>query len=130
MKQTPITSATVAEQIIRPFIQGIDHEECWGIFLSCSNAVLEIEMLSKGTLTSTSIDARTVLRRALLLNARAIILLHNHPSGCPFPSSQDIRLTDQIKKACSLLDVQLLDHIIIADKSFYSFAEEQTYQNR
>ena len=120
-----ITSPVTAEQFIRPVFQGLDHEECWCIFLSCGNTVLCSQMLSKGTMTSTSIDARTVLRQALLCNAKSIILLHNHLSGDPMPSVADIKLTNQLRKACVLLDINLMDHIILAEESFFSFSEEQ-----
>ena len=120
-----ITSPVTAEQFIRPVFRGLDHEECWCIFLSCGNTVLCTQMLSKGTMTSTSIDARTVLRQALLCNAKSIILLHNHLSGDPLPSVADIKLTNQLRKACVLLDINLIDHIILAEDSFFSFSEEQ-----
>lgn len=81
-------------------------------------------MLLKGTLTQTSIDCRTVLRNALLVNAASLILLHNHPSGDPRPSTQDIHFTERLKNACYLMDVQLLDHIIIGEDGFFNFADE------
>ena len=84
-------------------------------------------MLSKGTLTETAIDCRTVLRQALLHNAAALILLHNHPSGNPKPSQQDIHFTDQLRKACLLIDIRLVDHIITSKNSFYSFIEEKVF---
>ena len=126
MENIQITSPITAERYIRPFVQGLDHEECWAIFLSCGNTVIKSDMLSKGTMNATSIDVRTVLRQALLCNAKSIILLHNHLSGNPSPSQADIRFTDQLRKACCLLDVTLLDHIIITDQSLFSFAEERT----
>ena len=125
MYQNQITSPVTAEQFIRPVFQGLDHEECWCIFLSYGNTVLCTQMLSKGTMTSTSIDARTVLRQALLCNAKSLILLHNHLSGDPRPSVADINLTNQLRKACVLLDVDLVDHIILTEESFFSFSEEQ-----
>lgn len=80
-----------------------------------------------GTLTQTSIDNRTVIRRALLNNAAGIILLHNHPSGNPQPSQSDIQFTSGMKKACDLMDIQFLDHIIFTDVDFFSFSEEKTF---
>ena len=126
MKQTLITSAANAELLIRPYMSGLDHEECWAIFLSPGNTFLKSEMLSKGTLTATAIDVRTVLRQALLVNAKSIILFHNHLSGNPLPSHHDIHFTSQLKKACDMMDLMLLDHIILSEESFYSFAEERT----
>ena len=122
-----ILTPIAAERYIHNNLHGLDHEECWAIFLSLSKSVISAEMLSKGTLKETSIDARTVLRRALLLNANSIILAHNHPSGNQLPSIADINFTLNLKKACNLLDISLDDHIIVSDQSFYSFADEHTY---
>ena len=124
-----ILTPVAAEQFIHGNLQGLDHEECWAIYLSPSNTILSSEMLSKGTLTSTAIDVRTVLRQALLHNAKSIILLHNHVSGDPLPSAHDIQFTSRLKRACSLMDLTLLDHIIVAEQSFYSFSEERTISN-
>ena len=77
-------------------------------------------------MTETSIDARTVLRQALLCNAKSIILLHNHLSGNPFPSASDINFTEKLRRACQIMDVELIDHIILAEGSFFSFSEERT----
>ena len=123
----PILTPAMAESLVHNQLYGLEHEECWGIYISCKSTILATEMLSKGTMTQTSIDVRTVLRQALLLNARAIILVHNHPSGCSWPSKHDIEFTSRLKKACTLMDVDLLDHIILSNDDFYSFAEEQIY---
>ena len=80
-------------------------------------------MITKGTLTSTLLDARTILRRALLNNAAAIILTHNHPSGNPAPSNSDIKMTSDIKEACHLMSITLIDHLIISTDSYFSFAD-------
>ena len=74
----------------------------------------------------TSVDCRTVLRSVLLQNAASFVIAHNHPSGEPRPSVSDIKFTSQLKKACDLMDIKLLDHIVLSNKSFFSFAEEQT----
>lgn len=121
-----IRNSHEAVQSLYPFINDLDHEEAWVIFLTPCNRVIAKEMLSKGTLTHTSIDSRTILRQALLHNAAAIILCHNHPSGNECPSRTDIGLTDNLRKACSLLDIPLLDHIILGDGAYFSFSDEQT----
>lgn len=125
--ETKITNCIAAEKAVRDVMYGLDHEEVWGLFLNIDNTVISREMLSKGTLTQTSIDNRTVIKRALMNNANAVIILHNHPSGNPKPSPADIRITERMKKACDLMDVRLLDHIILAGESFFSFSEEKTY---
>lgn len=71
-------------------------------------------------------DARGIIKRALLRNATAIIIAHNHPSGNPVPSVSDIHKTDLIRKACSLFDIALVDHIIIAENAYYSFSDDAT----
>ena len=117
------TSAKALETVT--CLRDLDHEEVWLLYLSAGCRFLGSEMVSKGTLTHTSIDNRTILRRALLCNAVGIIILHNHPSGDPSPSSADIKFTRSLHRACSLIGVNLLDHIIVSDKSFFSFADEK-----
>jgi DNA repair protein RadC len=122
----PINNCRAAAALLRDKFHALDHEEVWVLYLTARMHPIGSEMISKGTLTATSIDCRTVLRQALLHNAAALILMHNHPSGDPSPSPNDIRFTKQLRQACSLMDVQLLDHIITADEGFYSFSEETT----
>lgn len=123
-----ITNSVLAEKVIHNEMMDLDHEEAWLIFLTRSNTVIGTEMVSKGTLNSTSVDCRTILRRVLLNNAGGIIIAHNHPSGNPQPSSEDIRFTERLKDACKLMDIILIDHIIVSCKSFFSFAEEKEYK--
>ena len=119
-----ITTPQAAEAILHEQMRTLDHEEVWAVFLDRKAKVINQQMLSKGTLSQTSIDCRTVLRNALLVNAASLILLHNHPSGDPRPSAQDIHFTERLRNACYLMDVQLLDHIIIGEDGFFSFANE------
>ena len=119
-----IVNAQAAEAVLHDRMQALDHEEVWAVFLDLRAKVIDQQMLSKGTISQTSIDCRTVLRNALLVNAASVILLHNHPSGDPRPSAQDIHFTEWLNKACSLMDIRLLDHIVIGDKGFFSFANE------
>lgn len=121
-----VSDCMTAHQVVQEQMRELDHEEVWGLFLTTAHHVIAAEMLSKGTLTQTSIDCRTVLRRALLLNAGAVILFHNHPSGNPTPSVADIIFTKDLKAACDLMDIKLLDHIVTTNHSFYSFADEKT----
>ena len=124
-----INDCRAAEKVLHDNLTGLDHEEVWVLFLTCDNRVITKEMVSKGTLSQTSIDNRTVIKRALLNNAYGIVLLHNHPSGNPKPSQSDIRFTSGMKKACDLMDIQFLDHIIFTDGGFFSFSEEKTFNN-
>ena len=119
-----IINPQAAEAILHDRMQSLDHEEVWAVFLDRKAKVIDQQMLSKGTLSQTAIDCRTVLRNALLVNAASLILLHNHPSGDPRPSTQDIHFTERLYKACDLMDVNLLDHIIVGEDGFFSFANE------
>ncbi len=126
--QICVVTSRTAEELLRENLHGLDHEEVWVLYLTARNTVIGREMLSKGTLNQTSLDCRTVLRQALLHNAMSIILLHNHPSGDPRPSQQDIRFTDKLHGACRMLDIKLIDHIIVGGEHFYSFSDERTYK--
>ena len=121
---TTITDSSRAAKLLHDHLVNLDHEELWVIFLNSANRVIAKEMLSMGSLTSTIIDARCILRRALLNNAAGILLAHNHPSGNPVPSSSDIKQTEAIGKACKLMDIGLVDHLILSPDSYYSFADE------
>ena len=113
--------------LLRDNLADLDHEELWGIFLRPDHTLITAEMLTKGTLNATLIDARTVLRHSLLNNAAKVIVVHTHPSGNPMPSQYDIDETRKVRAACLMLDIPLVDHVILADDSFYSFAEETRY---
>lgn len=91
-----------------------------------ANVVLSYEMLFKGSLDSVNISARDIIAKALSKQATNIIVFHNHPSGSPLPSVSDIEHTRKLTKACKLMEISLLDHIIVSSGSFYSFADEQT----
>ena len=121
-----ITCSRMAQQVIHDQMVDLDHEEVWIIHLTNANTVISAEMIAMGTLNQTSIDCRTVLRAALLQNAAAIILAHNHPSGLPTPGRSDIKFTGELRAACRLMNIKLLDHIIMAKDSFFSFAQEET----
>ena len=99
------------------------YEEFWVIFVNQGSFLLGIENFGKGGLTSTSVDIRLILMKALELKATGLVVCHNHPSGDLHPSKIDLALTSQIKDAVRLLSIQLLDHIIICKESYWSFAE-------
>jgi DNA repair protein RadC len=119
-----ITSSTDVFQIMHPLLGDLQHEEFWVLFLNNSNKVLSKYQLSKGGLTATLVDTRLLLKRGLELLAVAIIICHNHPSGKLEPSRADIELTKKIKNACHSVDIKLLDHLIITEKTYFSFADE------
>ncbi|MBP3517845.1 MAG: JAB domain-containing protein [Parabacteroides sp.] len=94
------------------------------ILLNRAHKVLGIVHISEGGLDSTSADIRIIMQAAILGNSSAMILSHNHPSGNKQPSNQDDLLTDRVKKAAKLFDIQLLDHIIVTDSGYYSYSNE------
>ena len=100
------------------------HESFKILLLNNSNEVLGISTISNGGLTGTLVDIRIVLSRALLANATALILSHNHPSGGLNPSQADKNITEKIKTAAGHLDIKVLDHLIVTDETFFSFADE------
>ncbi|PQJ22974.1 DNA repair protein RadC [Tenacibaculum sp. SG-28] len=105
-------------------IATIEHEEFWVMYLNNSNVVLSKQQISKGGITATLVDVRLVLKKALELSAIGIILCHNHPSGIVKPSHADRNLTEKIRTAATTMDIALLDHLIITEKAYFSFADE------
>jgi DNA repair protein RadC len=118
-----IRTSNDARVIIQPYFADLTHEEFYCIFLNRANKVIKIEQISKGGISGTVTDVRIVLKSAVLNTASGMIAAHNHPSGNLSPSDSDIRITQKIKEAGLLLDVQLLDHLIIAGTDYYSFAD-------
>jgi DNA repair protein RadC len=100
-----------------------DREKLVCVMLSAKNVVIGLDIVSVGTLTSSLASGLEIFKSAILLNAAAIILSHNHPSGDATPSREDIQLTDRISKAGEILGIKLLDHIIIAEQGNYSFSQ-------
>ena len=106
-------------------MRDLDHEECWALYLNKSNKLLSKERLTVGGMDSTVIDNRVVLRKALDNKATGLILVHNHPSGSALPSNADLEQTRSLNKALKTCGISLVDHVIIAGNSYYSFADEQ-----
>jgi DNA repair protein RadC len=119
-----ITSSKAVFELMQPLIGELQHEEFWILYLNNSNKILEKNQQSKGGLTGTLVDVRLVLKKALELNATAIILCHNHPSGKLKPSNADKLLTNKLKKASETMDIKVLDHVIITENDYFSFADE------
>ena len=105
-------------------LSDLRHEEFWILLLRRSNHVLAEIKISSGGLTGTVADPKIIFGRALALRAAAIVLIHNHPSGNPKPSSSDKSLTNNLRQAGNFLDLPVLDHIIVAGKQYVSFADE------
>ena len=119
-----IKSSQDVYEIMQSQLSDLSHEEFWVLYLNNSNKVLLKYQVSKGGLTSTLVDVRLLYKKALELSAVAIVLCHNHPSGKLQPSKADISLTEKIKNGGTSLDIKLLDHLIITQKSYFSFADK------
>ncbi|MFI3304248.1 MAG: DNA repair protein RadC [Rikenellaceae bacterium] len=119
--QVTISSSQDVVNIFRPLLETLKHEECWVLYLNTANGVIEQQRVSQGGITTTVVDHRLIVKRALELLATRIVIIHNHPSGLSDPSLEDRELTQKIKSAAALFDITLLDHIIIASSGEYSF---------
>ncbi|MEO7976294.1 DNA repair protein RadC [Flavobacterium sp.] len=119
-----ITSSKLVFEMMQPIIGELPHEEFWVLFLNNSNKVISKSQLSKGGISGTIVDVRLVFKMALENGATALILCHNHPSGTLQPSEADKQITKKLKLAGESLDVKVLDHLIITETKYYSFADE------
>lgn len=117
------TSETVF-RLFHPILGDLEHEEFWLLMLNRANRVIGRFKVSQGGLSGTVIDTRIILKKALDNLSSSIIVCHNHPSGNKQPSDADVKITEKLKKAAEILEIKLLDHIIIADKFYFSFADE------
>ena len=106
--------------LFRPQLETLAYEECWAVYLTSSNRIIERQRISQGGVQGTVVDHRLVVKRAELL-ATQLVLIHNHPSGAAAPSPQDKVLTERVAQAAALFDIRLLDHIIIAREGDFSF---------
>ncbi len=119
-----ISSSNSVFEVLQPIIGELNHEEFWILYLNNSNKIIEKFQISKGGITGTLVDVRVTLRKALELGAVSLILAHNHPSGNLNPSESDKQLTQKLKIAAESLDIKILDHLIVTEKSYFSFADE------
>ncbi|MCZ8227981.1 DNA repair protein RadC [Flavobacterium sp.] len=119
-----VTSSKVVYQEMHPIIGELAHEEFWVLYLNNSNKIIFKAQLSKGGITGTVVDVRLVFKIALEQNAVAIVLAHNHPSGKLQASEADIQVTKKIKNAGLQLEIPVLDHVIVTEHSYFSFADE------
>lgn len=124
LEKHKITSSTSVFELMQPLIGELQHEEFWIIYLNNSNKVIQKNQLSKGGITGTLVDVRLVLKNALEVGATGLILVHNHPSGTLKPSDADKQITKKLKTASESLDIKVLDHLIITESTYFSFADE------
>ncbi|MEZ4795773.1 MAG: DNA repair protein RadC [Flavobacteriaceae bacterium] len=124
LNKKKITSSASVFELMQPVIGELPHEEFWIVYLNNSNKVIQKNQLSKGGITGTLVDVRLALKTALEVGATGIILAHNHPSGTLKPSEADKQLTEKLSIAAKSLDIKVLDHLIITEKAYFSFADE------
>lgn len=119
-----ITTSQDIFQLMHGLLCDLEIEEFWVLFLNQSNSVIKKKQIGLGGINFTAVDLRVILREAIEEGSTAIALAHNHPSGSLSPSSADKNLTRKIKEGANLLDITLIDHIIVTQKSYFSFADE------
>lgn len=119
-----INSAEAIYSVMHPKMQDLDVEEAWILLLNQNFKLIHKERISHGGITGVSVDVRIIMREALLHNATVVAFCHNHPSGSLHPSREDDALTQSIRKACEVMRLHLLDHVIITDGAYYSYHEQ------
>ena len=124
LEMPTIKSSNDAFQLLSPMMGDLPHEEFWIVMLNRANKIITRYNVSKGGLTGTVIDVRLILKKALEVYAASMIISHNHPSGNLSPSDADIKITKKIKEAGQIMDIPVLDHIIVTDNGYFSFADE------
>lgn len=117
-------SAEAVYQQMLPKVQDLDTEEAWVLLMNQRFRLIKDVRLSHGGLSETAVDVRVILREALLANATVLTLVHNHPSGNCRPSGEDDRITQKLKRACETMRIYMVDHVIMTDGQYYSYAEE------
>lgn len=119
-----ITQSKDVFELFQPTIGDLPHEEFWILLLNRSNRIIEKIKISQGGVSGTVIDIKIILKHAVEKLASSIILCHNHPSGNKAPSNADDTITGKLKSGAELLDIQVIDHIIVADVEYFSYADE------
>lgn len=119
-----VRSSEDVYELFHPLLCDLATEEFWVLLLNQASKVIDKVRISRGGIDQTTADVRTILREALLQRATQIILVHNHPSGSTRPSTDDKRLTEQVKKGAQTMNIHLADHIVVTDGHYYSFSDE------
>ena len=127
LSQRPITTPKDVLSLMLPILKGLSHEECWVLFLNKGHYLTGKERMTSGGLDSTVIDTKQIIKKVVEKGACSIILVHNHPSGDPRPGISDIKATQALKKALSLFNTSLTDHVVIGGGTCYSFADDRVY---
>jgi DNA repair protein RadC len=123
-KRDKIATSSDVFQLLKSTFADLPHEEFWVLFLNRSSLVIKKELISRGGVSGTVVDSKILFKAAIECLASSIILCHNHPSGNTMPSEQDLQITKKLKEAGRLLEIPVLDHVIVCDNAYYSFADE------
>jgi DNA repair protein RadC len=123
-KKEKITTSADAYNILRPLMLDLPHEEFWVLFLSRSNTIIRKEQISRGGVSGTVVDSKIIFKCAIENLANTIILAHNHPSNSTKPSVQDTEITKKLSAAGKLVEIPIIDHLIVCESGYYSFADE------
>lgn len=124
LERVKVNNSETVFEIFQPLLGDLAHEEFWALYLNRSNSVIDKERISTGGVAGTVIDNKIILKHAIEKLSSSIILIHNHPSGNTQPSENDKNITNKIKHAAQYMDINILDHIIIGDTKYFSFADE------
>lgn len=116
-------SATAIYNFMHPKMQDLDVEEAWILLMNQNFKLIKPVRISHGGITETAVDVRVIMKEALLVNATILALCHNHPSGNNTPSRLDDKLTERVRKACDIMRIYFLDHVIVCDGAYYSYRE-------
>ncbi len=124
LQKNQISSSLDAYELLHSGMRDLTREEFWIILLDRRSRLISVEEIHIGGMSAMVVDPKIIFQKALERKASSVILSHNHPSGSPSPSIEDIRLTEKVKLAGSYIDIKVLDHVIIGDGAYYSFADE------
>jgi DNA repair protein RadC len=119
-----LTCSRLCYEFLYPYFADLTHEEFYAVYVNRNNKVISVRQISKGGLTSTVADGKVIFQKGLEEKATGIVLAHNHPSGAADPSPADMHLTKSLQKFGTMIDLQILDHLIITDNNYFSFADE------
>lgn len=121
LERPSVSTSEEAYNILKTYMEDLDHEEVWVLYLNQANKVISSKKISSGGVALAIMDVKLIMKEALNLLASSIILSHNHPSGAITPSEHDKKSTQRIKEACNIFEISLLDHIIVGKGTFFSF---------
>ncbi len=124
-KLAKITCSQDIYDYFRPFLSDLSHEEFWVLFLNRSHKIIDKLKVSQGGISETVVDNKLIFKEAVNRLASCLVICHNHPSNSFHPSWQDDRITQKIKEGSALLDISLLDHVIVCEENYYSYADEE-----